>query len=118
MQVTIADPERMSMLGLMLGSVLERRLAQPGPARLARFLRGNILINASGMQVTLRFGDGRVEITREPPAGRPTAEVSGTMAGMLDAALGRDRVRRFLRGDLKVRGRPDCLVGLLLLLRA
>jgi len=118
MQVTIADPERMSMLGLMLGSVLERRLAKRGPARLARLLRGDILINASGMKVTLRFSGDQVEITRDPPPGRPTAEVSGTMAGMLDAALGRDRVRHVLRGDLKVRGRPDCLVGLLLLLRA
>ena len=118
MQVTITDPERMSMLGLILGSVLERRLAEPGPARLARLLRGDILINASGMEVLLRFGGGQVEITRERLPGRPTAEVTGSMSGMLAAALGRDRIRRFLRGDRTVRGRPDCLVGLLLLLRA
>jgi hypothetical protein len=118
MNVTIADPERMSMLGLMLASLLERRLAGRVPARLARFLRGTIVVNASGMQVTLSFDGSGVEVSREPPPGRPTAEIKGSLAGMLDAALGRDRVRHFLSGDLRVRGRPDCLVGLLLLLRA
>ena len=116
--VTVIEPERMNLLGLMLRSVIERRLASKHVARLTRFLRGDIVINASGMQVTLRFGGDKVVITREQPAGKPAAEIRGSLVGMLDAALQRNRVHHFLRGELKPRGKPLQLVSLLLLLSA
>ena len=115
-RVTVVDPERMNLLGLMLRSVIDRRLANPMTARLTQFLRGDIVVNASGMEVTLRFMKGRVEITREPPAKKPVCEIRGSLAGMLDAALGRNRVRRFMSGELRPRGRPLPLLQLLLLL--
>ena len=115
-KVTVVEPERMNLLGLMLRSVIERRLASQQTARLTRFLRGDVVIDASGMQVTLRFGGDKVVITREPPTARPVAEIRGTLVGMLDAALQRNRVQHFLRGELKPRGRPLQLLSLLLLL--
>jgi hypothetical protein len=117
-KVTVVEPERMNLLGLMLRSVIERRLASPFTARATRFLRGDVVIDASGMRVTLRFGGDKVVITREPPAGKPVVEIRGTLVGLLDAALQRNRVRHFLRRELEPRGRPLQLLSLLLLLGA
>ena len=115
-KVTVVDPERMNLLGLMLRSIIERRLHDKRTVMLTRFLRGDIVINASGMVVTLSFGGDKVVISREPPKGRPVAEIKGTLVGMLDAALGRRRVQHFVQGDLRPRGRPLALLQLLILL--
>lgn len=112
--ITILEPERMNLLGLMLRGLLERGLAAGRGAR----LRGDILVEAGGMRITLRFGEDRVEITREPPRGRPRARVCGTLTALCDAALERGRVRAWFGGRLSVRGGPLTLWRLLVLLRA
>ena len=112
--VEIVEPETMSLLGLMLASVLSRRAAEIRGTG----LRGDIRIDAGGMQVTLRFTDGKVAISRRPPAGAPIASIRGTLSALLDAALGRGRVRAWLAGQLRVRGSPLALLRLLALLKA
>lgn len=103
-RVEIVDPEGMNLLGLLLASVLERSLADPAATRLARRLRGEVLVDASGMQAVLNFQSGRVRIERGP-ARRPVARVEGSLTSLLDAALGRRRLEHAARGELRGRGR-------------
>jgi hypothetical protein len=110
MEVRVHEPERMSLPGLLAAGILERRLG--GAAKVG--LRGDVLLDVGGAQVTLRFGDGTVEVTRDP-AHEPIAEIHGGYAALVDLAAGR-RLRAF-RGGLRVRGRPGTLLVLLPLLR-
>jgi len=115
--VTVVAPERMNLLGLILRSILDRRLEDPGARRTASRLRGDILVDAGGMSVTLCFtGDG-VRITREAPPGRPVARVRGTMRALIDASIGEGMVRSVLSRELRVSGNPLALLRLILLLR-
>jgi hypothetical protein len=74
-----------------------------------------VLLEVGGAQVTLRFGDGVVEVTREA-ATDPIAEIRGGYEALVDLAAGR-RLRAF-RGGLRVRGRPGTLLVLLPLFRS
>lgn len=115
--VTVVAPERMNLLGLIMRSILERRLAEPAALRSVRHLLGDIAIDAGGMTVTLRFtGDG-VRITRDPPMGRPLARVTGSLRALIDASMGRALVRSVLSRDLRVSGNPLALARLIFLLR-
>jgi hypothetical protein len=115
--VSVEAPDRMNLLGLMLASVLARRLAVPEAARHARCLAGDVIIDAEGMWVMLHFENGTVSIRRSSPE-RRIAHLSGTLTALLDAALGRNRIRHFLGGRLSARGRPMALWHLLALVRA
>ncbi len=117
-RITIVAPERMNLLGLLLRSILERRLADTRALQTARKLSGDVVIITGEMSVTLHFADGRVAITRDPPEGRVRARIRGTLPALLDAALGRGRVRAWLAGRLRVWGGPFTLLRLLSLLRA
>lgn len=112
MQVTIRDPDRMSLPGLLAAGLLERRLGATG-ARVR--LRGDVLLDVGGAAVTLRFGDDAIEVTREP-AVDPIAEIHGGYAAFVELATGRPL--RALRGGMRVRARPGVLLSLLPLLRA
>jgi hypothetical protein len=115
--IVVVDSARMNLLGLLLSSLLSRRLADPKAARHARALRGDVQIEASGMQVTLRFEPSRIEISRTPSP-RPRVRVAGTLTALLGAALGRERVKSVLRAELRVWGPPVALWRLLSLIRA
>lgn len=104
-EVKMFEPERMNLLGLMLSALLARRLDDPAGVRHARALRGDVLLQASGMQVTLRFRSGLIEVDRRV-SDKSRARVQGTLTALLGAALGRDRVRNFLAGRLRIRGGP------------
>jgi hypothetical protein len=110
-KVRIPQATEMNLLGFMLAGLLRKR-----PEQLAA-LEGDVLVEASGMAVLLRFSGGHVEILREIDGVRPLASVRGTMPALLDAALGRGRFYSFLKGRLRVRGRPFALLTLLRLLR-
>jgi hypothetical protein len=116
-RVVLIDPERMNLLGLMLLGLLDRRLQDPNAVRHARALDGEVVVEASGMVVTLRFGSDSIEITRATSS-HPCATVRGTLMALLHAALGRDRVRNFLRAELRAQGRPMALWHVLSLVRA
>jgi len=108
--VTIDDPPRMNLLGLILGSVLERNLQQPALQRRATSLRAEVLVQAGEMVVTLAFEGAKVVVRRGRTA-RPKASVRGSLGALTDFALGGGLVGPVLRGRLKPRG------SLLLLLR-
>ena len=109
--VTLAAPERMNLLGLLLCGLLERRLARR-PTR----LRGDVVLGAGDMRVTARFTGAGVELTRDPPV-RAVASVLGTPAALLEVARGRGLLRAWSRGRLHARGRPLALLRLFLLFR-
>jgi hypothetical protein len=115
--VVVVEPERMSVLGLILASLLRRRLAEPSARRHAHAMRGDVLVEASGMHVTLSFEPGRIWISRGAAA-HPRARIRGTLAALLGAALGHDRLRNVLTGQLRVRGSALALWRLLALMRA
>ena len=106
----------MNLLGLMLASVLRRRLEDPSGERHARALRGEVVIEASGMQITLGFDSGQIRISRGA-ADKPCARLEGALDALLAASLGRGRVRSVLTGRLRVRGGPLTLWHLLNLVR-
>jgi hypothetical protein len=107
-EVIVVEPERMNLLGLMLQSVLTRRLSGKRALAHAAALSGDVLIEASGMQVTLRFTREGIRVTREASA-HPRASVRGKLTALLDAALGRHRVRSVLKRELSVSGSPRAL---------
>lgn len=101
--VTIDDPPSMSLLGLILASILERNLADPALQRSAARLRGDVVVQAGEMIVTLSFAEGGVTV-RRGAAERPRAAVRGSLDTLMGLSLGRGMVGPVLAGRLKPRG--------------
>jgi hypothetical protein len=112
----IEKRDEMSLLGLMLGEVLEASLSRPENAALARRLSGAVAVRAGGMEVTIRFDRGRVAVSRGA-APRATARVKGSLDALLQVSLGRGAIRSFLAGEIGFGGNPFFLLRLLPLLR-
>jgi hypothetical protein len=112
----IEKRDEMSLLGLMLGEILEANLAQPRCAALARQLRGALGVRAGGMTVTIRFDRGKVAVARGLDAGAK-ARVKGSLDALLQVALGRGAIRSFLTGEIGFGGNPFFLLKVLPLLR-
>jgi hypothetical protein len=115
--LTIADPERMSLLGHMLGGILETNLARREAADIARRLRGSLGVTAGRMSVTLVFEERGVTIARGL-ASRLRARIRGSLDGLLQVSLGKGPVRAFLAGDVSFSGNPFFALKVLPLFRA
>ena len=116
-EVMLVEPERMNLLGLMLASVIRRRLDDARARRHARRLRGQVLVEAGQMRVSLAFTETQIEIRRGKPPGPRAAWIRGTLTALLDAAQGRRRVLHLLRGELVAWGWPTTLWHMLSLMR-
>jgi hypothetical protein len=112
----IEQRDEMSLLGLMLGEVLEASLSRPENAALAGRLNGSVGVRAGGMEVTIRFDRGRVVVSRGA-APRATARVKGSLDALLQVSLGRGAIRSFLAGEIGFGGNPFFLLKVLPLLR-
>ena len=112
----IEKRDEMSLLGLMLGEVLEANLSRPRGAALARQMRGSVGVRAGGMTVTIRFDRGRVALVRglDP---KVTARVKGSLDALLQVSLGRGAIRSFLTGEIGFGGNPFFLLKVLPLMR-
>ena len=107
MSVTLEDPDRMNLLGLMLGNVIARNLARGA----GRKLRGHVVVRAGEMVVTIKLAGDQVAIARG--AVDPIrAEVSGSMEALLALALGGGMIGPWLAGRLRTRGSLLLLLGL------
>ena len=115
--VILVEPERMNLLGLMLQSLIKRRLGDAGALRHARRLRGQVRVRAGEMQVTLGFTEAGIQIRRGIAPGPGAASIRGTLTALLDAAQGRRRVVHVLRGELVAWGWPTTLWHMLSLFR-
>jgi hypothetical protein len=101
--VTIADPARMNLLGLILANLIERNLADPELRRRFDRLDGAVAVTAGRMAVTLRFARGSLSVERGAAEGARAA-VSGTLETLMGLALGAGMVGPYLSGRLKARG--------------
>lgn len=110
-RVTIDDPPRMNLLGLILGDIMERSLADPDRRRrYAALVPAEVVVRAGEMTVTLGF-EREALVVRRGAAERPRAQVAGSLDALMDLSLGGGMVGPWLTGRLKTRG------SLLLLLR-
>ncbi len=114
--LTIENRDEMSLLGLMLGEVLEANLARPEGAALARKLSGAVAVRAGGMSVTIRFDRGAVVVARGADPGA-RSKVKGSLDALLQVSLGRGAIRSFLAGEIGVGGSPLFLLKVLPLMR-
>jgi hypothetical protein len=115
--VVLVEPERMNLLGLMLASLIGRRLDDAGARRHAHHLAGQVFVQAGEMQLTLSFTSAEVRIRRGKAPGPKAASIRGTLTALLDAAQGRRRVLHVLRGELVAWGWPTTMWHMLSLLR-
>ena len=104
-EFTIVDRERMSILGLMLGGIVEANLEDPRRAALARRLGGSLGVTAGKMSVTLSFRGDSIAMTRGL-ADRCRARVRGSLDGLLGVSLGKGPTRAFLSGEIGFSGNP------------
>ena len=116
-RVIIDDPPSMSLLGLMLGNIIDRQSDRPEVVKRLQKLRGALVVEAGHMTITMQFGDGKVTIKRGP-VDSPKAKVRGSMSAMLDISLGGGMVGPYLSGRIKTRGSLLMLLRVLPLLRA
>jgi len=116
LRVEIVDPDRMSLAGLMVGSLLGRNLADERLAARARRMRGPVAVDAGGMRLVLEFGGDTVRV-RRGECERPRVTVTATLDALLDVALGGGAVGAFLGRRVRFRGNPFVALRMLPLLR-
>lgn len=118
MPVTLADPPRASLLALLLRNLLATNLADERLAARARRLRGDVLVEAGGMTVTLRFGADGVVVHTGATDGRPRARVRGSLPTFLALSTRGGVVGPVLSGAVRIGGNPFVLLRLMKLIRA
>ena len=114
--VTYSNKRETNLLGLILGSVIERALAKPSRRKRCSKLKGEVLVTAGKMEVTLRF-DGERVIVAPKPSGKPRARVGGDLRSLTRVALGHGVVLPYLRGRIEVGGNVYFLLKILPLMR-
>lgn len=115
--VEVEDPERMSLLGLMLAGLVRDNLGDPSLAGRAARLEGSLGVTAGRMKVTLVFDRGAIRVRRglDPDLG---ACVTGSLAGLMRVSLGHGVLGAVLRGGTRVRGNPFFALRVMPLFRA
>jgi len=109
--VSIEDPRRMNLLGLILADIFDRALHDPDKQRRYRKLVPSVVVVRAGeMAVTLHFEQQTLQVSRGA-AEQFRARVEGPLDALLALSLGGGMVGPWLAGRLKTRG------SLLLLLR-
>ena len=104
-ELRIVDRERMSLLGLMIGGIIERGLMNPAKAALVPRLKGKLGVTAGRMSLTLEFDRRSVIVTRGLDASLK-ATISGSFSALLGVSLGKGIVGSFLSGDIGLSGNP------------
>ncbi len=107
----------MSLLGLLLGNIIERQADQPDIIKRLNKLRGALVVEAGTMTITMQFADGKVTILRGAAEGA-RARVRGSMEALLNISLGMGMVGPWLAGRIKTKGSLLMLLRVLPLMRA
>ena len=115
-RVTLEQPEKMCLLGLLLRALLEDNLAGPRGQARARKIAGDIEVSAGGMTITLRFAEGRLTV-RQGGCDEARARVRGSLPALLAVARGGGVVGPFLRRKIRIGGNPFLMLRMLPLLR-
>ncbi|MDY0003078.1 MAG: hypothetical protein RBU30_17395 [Polyangia bacterium] len=115
-RVVIDDPPTMSLLGLLLGSIIARRAESPGGQKKLAKLKGDVVVEAGQMVITMRFAEGKVTISRGAVEG-PRARVKGSMDALMKISLGGGMVGPWLAGRIKTQGSLPMLLGVMPLMK-
>ncbi len=104
-EVKIVGRDRMSLLGLMLGKIIENNLAFPRKAARAQGIKGRLGVTGGRMSLTIAFDGDTITIERglTPPLG---ATIRGSLDGLLYVSIGGGILRSFFSGDIFVSGNP------------
>ena len=78
-RVVVEDPEHMNLLGLLMKGLLTNNLARDDIYARACSIKGDVLVQAGDMPVTLRFGGGKLTIVRGATK-KTRASVAGSIA--------------------------------------
>lgn len=116
-RVVLDQPERQTLLGLLMKGMIEANLASGAHDDSLRGVEGDIEVRAGDMVATLRLGKGVVTILAGP-AEKARARVKGDMAAFLGVASGGGLVGPLLRGEIGFGGNPFLLLKLLPLIKA
>jgi hypothetical protein len=114
--VIVDDAGRANILELMLASLLRRKLTSLGARAHAKAIAGPVQIRAGEMQARLTFSADDVVISHDHGE-YAEARVRGSLAAIVDAALGRRSLAHVLHRRLHVTGSPRVLWHLFALLR-
>lgn len=93
----------MSLLGLLLGSIIQRNLADADKLKRFAGINGAVEVHAGQMVVTLHFEGGKLTISRGA-ADSPRATVRGSLQTLMGLSLGSGMVGPWLSGRLKAQG--------------
>jgi hypothetical protein len=115
-RVIIDDPPSMSLLGLLLGNIIERQAERPESIKRLQKLRGTLVVEVGTMTISLQFADGKVTILRGAAEGA-RARVIGSMQALLNVSLGKGMVGPWLSGRIKTKGSLIMLLRVLPLMR-
>ena len=116
MEVKFAQAEQMNLIGYFLRDMLRTSLAYESGKKVAHRLRGSILFNVNGMEVTLVFKDEDIEL-HQGSLKPLDARIRGDLTALLDVAIGESYWKALLTGDIKVSGNLLKLLRLIKLLR-
>ncbi len=115
-RVVYEDEERTGLLGLMIGDLLQRRLADPVRNKKCRKLKGDVELKAGKMHVNLSFGGDEV-VVGEKAKNKPRARVAGDLHSLTGVVLGKALVGPYLGGRIKVVGNIFFLLKMLPVIR-
>jgi len=116
-RVVIDDPPTMNLLGLLLGSIIERQAETEASRKRLDKLKGALVVEAGQMVISMTFAGGRVIISRGA-VDKPRARVMGTMQSLMGISLGGGMVGPWLAGHIKTQGNLFMLLRVLPLMRA
>lgn len=115
MNVTFADPARVTLLAHIFASILRRGLGDAAVARKVSGL-GRIGLEMAGMSITADFAEADVKLSQGREGCR--AWVGGGMSDLLDVCLRGGILKPVLEGRIRWGGNPFALLKLLSVLAA
>ena len=116
LQVRHADPDRQTILGHLLASLLQRGLQNARTERALARARGHLTLEVSGMVCTLELAGEFITLHAGRPV-IPVAELRADLCTLVGLATRGGIVPALLGRRLVLRGRPWRLLPLLHLLR-
>ena len=115
--VEIVNIENISLLGLMVGRMIERNIADAKKARAAQKVSGKVGVTAGRMEVTLEFDRNTIRIhggLQKPLR----AAIRGSLSELLQIAVGKHPIVSFLQGRVKLGGNPLFALKIMPFMRA
>ncbi len=110
-----ADPTRQSLLGHMTCSLLRRAVEDPALSRSITRRRRTVRLVVSGMVANVAFGPDEIVVSSDEAA-PADASVTSDMVTLVGLVSGAGVVASWLRGRVRIGGRPWALLPLLAVL--